>query len=127
VSYGFSVSECASCRSALQPAPSPLPSPLPHYRRFLSIFSGLYLLSTTTVSSPVSFTGPGDVQRIRPIALLPWRLQLANSVLAVLPASNNPTLSTEADNLIDFISSHYGAADFSTLGGVGEMSAWGVS
>lgn len=120
----FSVAVCAAYVVARIESPSANAPPHPSARSILSLFVGLSLLFATVRSNPTSYAG--EVQRVRPIALLPWRLQLANSFIAVLPEYNNPDLNVDADSLVDFISSNFPAANFSDLGGVGE-AAQGLS
>ena len=90
--------------------------------RFLSIFVGLSLLFKTTTSPPTAYTSPGpfgDVQRVRPVALLPWQLQQTKYMIAVAPTDNTPALNAEVDSLISFISANYPPANFSNIGGIG--------
>lgn len=92
-------------------------------RRFLSILASVSLLQKTTSSSATA--NIGDARRVPIVGLLPWRLGLANYIIAVAPESNTAVLSAETDSLMSFISANYPAANFTSLG-AGAAGAQGV-
>ena len=94
---------------------------------FLSAFiyaSRLYPMKTY---DPAAYTSPSDVKRIRPVGILPWRMDYSGQVLAILPQVRTPDLVAEVDSLVAFVDANYPAANFSSIGGVGERDDVNVS